>query len=161
MTDTQTFYTIGDAADMLGISIPTIRLYEREGLIISHRNAFGHRMFLESDIERIRCLRVAINEKKISIQWIKHLLALIPCWRIKNCPEGVRATCAAFFEHDTPCWMVTNKSWDCRNTNCRHCPVYADYFNCRAVKSVVVQSTIKEQLKGLSSTYQQPDNSAT
>jgi DNA-binding transcriptional MerR regulator len=29
-----TLFSIGEAADILGISVPTLRLYEREGLII-------------------------------------------------------------------------------------------------------------------------------
>ena len=139
---TQAYHTISKAAEMLGISVPTIRLYEREGLIISHRNESGHRMFLDSDIERIRCLRSAINEKKISIKGIRHIFALIPCWRIKNCPEEARKSCAAFFEHDTPCWMVTKKSLECRTTDCRSCQVYTDYSNCQAVKGLVAQFTV-------------------
>jgi MerR family transcriptional regulator, heat shock protein HspR len=135
-------HTIGEAADILGIAPPTIRLYEREGLIISFRNESGHRLYSDADIERIRCLRNAINDQKISISGIRHLLAMLPCWRIKNCPEEARTSCPAFSNHDTPCWMVTNKSWECKNTDCRACAVYTDYANCQGVKSVVARFTI-------------------
>jgi MerR family transcriptional regulator, heat shock protein HspR len=140
------YYTIGETADLLGVSVPTIRLYEREGLILAFRNRAGHRMFSDADIERIRCLRAAINDQKISIQGIRHLLALLPCWRIKDCPEDARTSCAAFSEHDTPCWLVTGKSWECRNTDCRQCPVYVDYSDCRSVKNVVAQFTVPSVL---------------
>jgi MerR family transcriptional regulator/heat shock protein HspR len=138
----QKYYTISEAAALLGIAVPTIRLYEREGLIVCHRNRSGHRLFTEGDIERIRCLRSAINTDKISIQGIRHLLALIPCWRIKDCPENVRTVCAAFSEHDTPCWMVSNKSVECKNSNCRVCPVYTEYSNCHAVKNAIAHFTL-------------------
>ncbi|MCZ6776906.1 MAG: MerR family DNA-binding transcriptional regulator [Ignavibacteria bacterium] len=66
-------YTIGEAADVLGVSVPTIRMYEREGLIIPYRKRSRHRRFSAGGLERIRCL-----------------LALIPCWSIRNCPEDER-----------------------------------------------------------------------
>jgi MerR family transcriptional regulator/heat shock protein HspR len=138
----QGYHTIRKAADLLGVSVPTIRLYEREGLIIAFRNPAGHRMFSDKDIERIRCLRAAINDQKISIRGIRHLLAMIPCWRIKNCPEDARTTCAAFSGHDSPCWIVTNKPWKCKNTDCRQCPVYNDFSDCRSVKSVISHFTL-------------------
>jgi hypothetical protein len=34
----QPVYTIGIVAKLLGISIPTLRMYEREGLIIPHKS---------------------------------------------------------------------------------------------------------------------------
>ncbi len=136
--------TIGEAAELIGVSVPTIRLYEREGLIISFRNDQEHRMFSDADIERIRCLRNAINTEKISISGIRHMLAMIPCWRIKNCPEDARTSCPAFSTHDTPCWMVTNKSWECKNTDCRQCAVYTKFSDCRSVKSAVAGFTLPD-----------------
>ncbi len=134
-------YSIGEAAKILGIAVPTIRLYEREGLIIAARNESGHRMFSDADIERIRCVRSTINDDKISINGIRRLLALVPCWRIKDCPEGARLRCAAFTRHDSPCWMVTEKSWECKTTDCRLCPVYTSYSDCHTVKGLVAQFT--------------------
>ena len=43
----QRLYTIGEAADLMGVSVPTIRMYEREGLIIPLRKASRHRLFAE------------------------------------------------------------------------------------------------------------------
>ncbi len=135
-------YTISEAAEFLGISVPTIRLYEREGLIIASRSESGHRVFSAADIERIRCLRSAINNDKISIKGIRRLLALVPCWRIKNCPEEARQRCAAFTQHDSPCWHVTEKSWECKATDCKLCLVYTHYSDCHNVKDIVTQYTV-------------------
>ena len=68
-------YTTGEAAEVLGVSVPTIRMCEREGLIIPDREHSRHRRFSAGGLERIRCL-----------------LALIPCWSIRNYPEDERKT---------------------------------------------------------------------
>ncbi len=137
-----TLYSIGEAADLLGVSIPTIRLYEQQGLIIPLRKASRHRRFAVADLERIRSIRRMINSEKISIEGVKRMLSLIPCWKIKNCPEHARTSCPAFSQHDAPCWMVTNKRWDCKSAECRICPVYADVADSGALKRVIAVHTV-------------------
>jgi MerR family transcriptional regulator, heat shock protein HspR len=139
----ETLYSIGEAADILGISIPTIRLYEHLGLIIPLRRITRHRRFSHGDLERIRSLRKMINEEKISVEGIKHLLALIPCWRIKNCPDGVRQSCPAFTDHTAPCWMQTKRTWDCKSAECRICPVYANVPDSLSLKATIAQYTLR------------------
>lgn len=139
-----TFYTIGEAADLLGISIPTIRMYEREGLIIPNRKRSKHRRFSNSDLERIRCMRAMINADKVSIAGIRRLLAMIPCWSIRNCSQESRTTCEAFRRSDAPCWIASKKAWDCRSTECRTCPVYTDITNCRILKQTIASMTFDE-----------------
>ncbi len=140
-----TLYTIGEAADILGISIPTIRLYEREGLIIPNRKRSKHRRFSQADIERIRCIRAMINEQKVSIAGIRHMLSLIPCWAIKNCPPEERTRCGAFQQHELPCWLASGKSWECRSAECRECVVYATIANCDTLKKTIAECTIQVQ----------------
>ncbi len=137
-----TLYTIGEAADILGISIPTIRMYEREGLIIPNRKRSKHRRFSLADIERIRCIRHMINHEKVSIAGIRRLLSLIPCWTIKNCPPDERMKCEAFQRHDTPCWMASRKSWECRSAECRTCIVYTTIASCEALKRTIANCTL-------------------
>jgi MerR family transcriptional regulator, heat shock protein HspR len=141
-TTKETLYSIGEAADVLGVSIPTIRLYEHLGLIIPIRRTTGHRRFSRADLERIRSLRKMINEEKISVAGIKRLLALIPCWRIKSCPDDVRQSCHAFTDHTAPCWMQTKRSWDCKSTECRICPVYANVPDSLSLKTTIAQYTL-------------------
>jgi predicted site-specific integrase-resolvase len=43
--DYEPIYTIGPAAQKLGISVPTLRLYEKEGLIIPMLNT----LFMNTD----------------------------------------------------------------------------------------------------------------
>lgn len=145
MTETSPLYSIGEAADILGVSVPTLRLYEREGLILPRRKSSRHRLYSETDLERIRCLRETINKKKVSIAGIKRLLALIPCWKIKNCPAEVRDACPAFLTGETPCWAVLNKPWQCSNAECRLCPVYSEVADCDKIKKTIIFSTIAQE----------------
>ena len=47
-------FTIGEAARALGVSIDTIRRWDREGRIETTRDAANHRVVAASEIERLR-----------------------------------------------------------------------------------------------------------
>ena len=47
-------YRIGDAARMLGVSPATLRLWERQGLILPSRSDGGGRRFSEDDLSLLR-----------------------------------------------------------------------------------------------------------
>ena len=143
----QRLYTIGEAADLIGVSVPTIRMYEREGLIIPLRKASRHRLFAEHDLQRIRCIRKTINTEKVSIAGIRRLMALIPCWKMKGCPDDARDACPAFHDHENPCWMGTNKSWMCKSDQCRTCKVYIDTSDCSQLKQILRQYAIPVELE--------------
>jgi len=138
----QRLYTIGEAADLLGISVPTIRMYEREGLIVPLRKSSGHRLYAESDLQRIRCIRHSINVDKVSIAGMRQLMSLVPCWQIKNCPEPERSQCSGFLDHQTPCWCGTKKSAECKNTECRSCSVYVNSADCNQIKQILLEHSI-------------------
>ncbi len=142
-------YTIGEAADILGVSIPTIRMYEREGLIIPHRLDSRHRRFSTADIERIRCMRRMISQDKISIAGIRRLLALIPCWKVRNCPESARASCSAYLQIDAACWNASRKAWHCKSDDCRQCLVYTQIADCHALKQTIARFTFPPDARTL------------
>ena len=135
------FYRIGEAAKELEVSIPTLRMYEREGLVLPMRRGSMHRRFSENDLERIRYIRNLINVEKVSIEGIKHLFALIPCWKMKSCTEEMKITCTAFNQHDEPCWMVMPKSMKCSNAECRYCPVYMNIGDSKSLKQLIAGYT--------------------
>lgn len=118
-------YTIGEASDLLGISISSIRSYERLGLIIAHRRSSKHRRFTEGDLERIRCIRKLLDHSTVTLESLVTKLATIPCWQIMGCLPEETATCPAYKQRDEPCWNSTDKTWACRASECRECPVYA------------------------------------
>lgn len=130
-------YSISIAAKLLGISVPTLRMYEKEGLIIPHKTDGNQRIYSEDDLERLRCIRRAINESKISINGIKTIYSLIPCWEVVKCSKDDRKKCNAFKSHEQPCWTFNHPNTICENRNCRECEVYEKYSQCGSIKDLI------------------------
>lgn len=93
--ETKAIFTIGVAAQMLGIHPRTLRIYEEEGLVTPQRKG-KWRYFTMDDIKWIECLREMIHEHGISIAALKKLLQYTPCWNITDCPFAKRKLCTAF-----------------------------------------------------------------
>ncbi len=124
MDPSEPLYTIGVVSRKFDISPETLRLYEREGLLIPHRTETGRRLYSEIDLEWIACIRRQITENKLNIAGIRRLLALIPCWNIKPCGEEERLECPAYMSNDTVCWAQEVTGETCQNADCHKCEVY-------------------------------------
>ncbi len=135
--NTAPLFPIRKAAEIVGISIPTIRMYEREGLILPKKSAGNQRRYSEADIERLRCIRHTINAEKISIQGIKRILSLIPCWQILACSVADRDQCPAYHNYIRPCWSYTHKRTTCANRDCSSCGVYNNFTDCHGIKNLI------------------------
>lgn len=133
-------YSIGTAARMLGVSVHTLRMYEREGLVIPFKKESHQRLFSDADIERLRHTRHAITHEKISIEGIKHMHSLIPCWTLLRCSEDDRRVCPAYNGFQGPCWLNRHADTTCEDRSCRDCAVYREFFT---------GASIKEKLKEL------------
>jgi len=140
----QPMFPISTAARMLKISVHTLRMYEKEGLIIPFKKETNHRLYSRADIDRLNCIRKAINEFKISISGIKTIYSLIPCWQITNCSDEDRQNCNAFITHNNPCWTFQHKKNICENKVCRECCVYKDYAECGDVKELIKNLTASQ-----------------
>jgi MerR family transcriptional regulator/heat shock protein HspR len=127
-------YTISTAARLLDISVHTLRMYEKEGLIIPFKSDGNQRRYSDTDLERIRCIRRSINDDKIGIEGIRRMLALIPCWAIINCTETDRQNCDAFTGYMKPCWTHKHKNNLCRERDCFNCEVYNTFGDCGSIK---------------------------
>jgi MerR family transcriptional regulator/heat shock protein HspR len=130
-------YPISVAARILKISVHTLRMYERKGLIVTFKKKTRHRLYSESDIQRLVCIRRAINEYKFSIAGIKAIYSLIPCWKIMECSEKDRSRCEAFLSHNNPCWLCNHTNTKCENLECRNCKVYNNFTECSSIKGVI------------------------
>jgi MerR family transcriptional regulator/heat shock protein HspR len=137
-------YPIREAAKLLNISVHTLRMYEKAGLIIPYKKESSHRLYSDSDLERIRCFRDAINKEKISIEGIKRLLSLIPCWTLVKCSEEDRQNCQAIYDSTKPCWAFKHKNNICANLNCRECEVYNSFTNCEKIKQTLFNQIISK-----------------
>ena len=134
---------IRKAAKILEISVHTLRMYEKEGLIIPFKKESSHRLYSSSDIERLKCIRKAINESKISIAGIKTIYSMIPCFQILKCSKTDRENCKAYNEHAIPCWSYNHISNPCKGRECRSCRVYLDYSDCGSIKDFIKESFSK------------------
>ncbi|MDP1675956.1 MAG: MerR family transcriptional regulator [Bacteroidota bacterium] len=135
-------YSIGTAARILGVSVQTLRLYESEGLIITTKSDGNQRIYSESDIERLRCIRKAINEDKISIGGMKQLHGMIPCWDIIKCSSEERSVCPAFSNHIGGCWTYAHEHSACSKRDCRLCEVYQRSSDCGYIKEQIKNITL-------------------
>ena len=135
-------YAIGVVAEMLDISVQTIRSYENEGLIIPFKKDSLHRLYSQNDIIRLKCIRTAITQKKFSISAIKTIYSLIPCWTIKQCSELERTNCEAFNEYQKPCWTCKHENNPCSDEKCRLCEVYRRHAHCDSIKESIKSGTI-------------------
>lgn len=127
-------FSISTTAKLLGISIQSLRLYEKEGLIIPFRKKSNQRLYSQNDIKRIQCIRNTINNKKISVNGIKALYALIPCWDIVNCSAEERANCPSYNISSQPCWSYDHQSNVCSTRECRECEIYKGIIDCSDIK---------------------------
>lgn len=50
-TDDEALIPIGEASKLKGVSIGTLRRWEREGLITAYRTPAGHRRYRRSDLD--------------------------------------------------------------------------------------------------------------
>ncbi|ODG90833.1 MerR family transcriptional regulator [Gottfriedia luciferensis] len=63
-------YSIGEVAQMLGISTHTLRYYEKEQIILPDRNENGERLYSESHIQWLRFV-LKLKETQMPVNKIK------------------------------------------------------------------------------------------
>ena len=141
LPDNQPIFHISAAAKLLGISIPTLRMYEKEGLVLPHKTKSNQRIYSKQDIDRIQCIRRAIKEKGISINGIKVIYSLIPCWDIIKCSDDDRGNCGAYNGGEKPCWTFNHPDTTCEHKDCRDCDVYLNYSQCGKIKILLQNIT--------------------
>ena len=136
--------SIGIVAKKLNIAVQTIRLYEQEGLIISHKTSSGRRMYSWHDLERLRCIRAMITEHGLNLSGIKKLMSLIPCWEYKGGLDDDCQKCPAYYEAQGPCWTEKKVGPKCQNADCRECPVYRVEISCNKIKEIIYKHKAPE-----------------
>lgn len=95
LADDQAVFTISAAAEMLAVTPRTLRMYERDGLLVPARHG-KWRYYSMDNLKWISCLRTMIHEQGISLAAIRKLLQLTPCWNIAGCSFEKRKLCTAF-----------------------------------------------------------------
>lgn len=129
-------YTIGIAAERLGVSVHTLRQYEAEGLILTHKTKSGRRIYSEMELDKVRCIKAMIQEQGLNFEGIRQLLSLIPCWKIRKCCDKDRNECLSFKTRTNPCWNTKEKC-TFPYPNCRDCEVYRGFISCEDLKKYI------------------------
>ena len=130
-------FTIGTVAKLLGVSVGTLRLYDRKGLLVVHKSDGNQRLYSEVDVERLRCIRTAINEHKISIEGIRRIHSMIPCWDHVKCSPEQKLGCPAYNSPEAGCWTYKHAHNACADRLCRDCIVYQLSSDCENIKRLV------------------------
>lgn len=133
-------YTLGIASQLADIPAHSIRQYIDMGLIIPHKLESKRHLFSRNDIFRLKMIKTLIRDKGLNFSGVRALMAMIPCWAIRECSEEDRSSCGAYADNFQPCWEASEKGRLCKNENCRDCKVY---------HSLDVDSGIKSTLKTL------------
>jgi MerR family transcriptional regulator/heat shock protein HspR len=123
LDDAHPVYTIGTAAELLGVHPRTLRLYEDGGLIRPARKN-NRRFYSANDLKWITCVRYMIHEKGLNQEGLRRLLALIPCWEIRECSSEAKSGCAAWTDRTTACWDLARRTCS-ESKKCYQCAVFA------------------------------------
>ena len=128
-------YTLSITSALSGIPIHSIRQYIDKGLMVPFKKESSRNLFSQVDIQRLKYIHKLLTEDGLNIAGIRTLLALIPCWAVRQCSDKEREKCQAFLSITYPCWEASEKGTLCKNTNCRECEVYLSVENYPDLKS--------------------------
>ena len=83
-------YTIGEFAQLLGLSSRTIDFYTRQGLLRPEhgKNAHGYRHYTEKDRQRLSLIR-QLQGRKYSLQEIRRILHASERWPVASAVEAI------------------------------------------------------------------------
>jgi MerR family transcriptional regulator/heat shock protein HspR len=123
--DSVPLITIGVAARKLGVSESTLRLYEREGLLVASKTRTGRRLYSLNDLRVVHCIRALIQEHGLNFAGIRALFSKIPCWSIRKCSKEERGRCSRSEPNLIPCWLMGGTGCGASQEDCKECPVYA------------------------------------
>lgn len=126
-TDIQPVYTIRVASKITGVSPGTIREYERQGLLRSHRDSQNnHRLFTHGELKWITQVWNLIHKEGLNYEGIRRLLLTTPCWKILKCQTEYKEKCRVYTENRFSCWSFDIFPECCteNNRSCQTCKVY-------------------------------------
>ncbi len=133
-------FTLGIASQLAELPAHSIRQYIDVGLIIPFKLESKRHLFSRNDIERLKMIQGLIHEKGLNFAGVRSLMAMTPCWAIRNCSNSDRKSCGAYLDNYQPCWEASEKGTLCLNEECRDCEVY---------NSLKLESGIRSTLKAL------------
>lgn len=80
----QPLYSMGVVSELLDVHPETIRVWERQGILLPPHRKSGKRLFSENDLKRLQFV-LGLRDEGLNIPAIRHYLRLYPCWLIDDC----------------------------------------------------------------------------
>lgn len=90
-------YTIGIVARKLKVSLATLRIWEKKGLIKPARLG-KNRFYSQWDIDRLIRIKELLQQEHINIKGAQKVLDALRCWEIKKCRPKTRKSCPVFLK---------------------------------------------------------------
>jgi len=112
---------IGAVADLLGVCVRTVRIYEEKGLVSPARRR-NQRLYSINDVSWLGRLRQLVNEDGYDLQDLRRLVELPACWLLRGCPQDVRVACNVPQAPGKRCWEIMKGHGAC--AECRNCQIY-------------------------------------
>lgn len=112
---------IGAVAELLGVCVRMVRIYEERGLIQPVRKN-NQRLYSFNDVCWLGRIRELVNEDGYDLEEITRLVSLPACWQLMNCAEEQRATCPVAKSPGKQCWETAKRQG--RFRDCRTCQIY-------------------------------------
>jgi hypothetical protein len=128
---------IGAVARHFAVSVDLLRLYEREGLLIPIKSPRGTRYFTEHDYPWIASILRLVRESHMNLAAIRHVLAALPCWKMRNCGFENKKGCPVISDELRPCWSNRAMCPVVCAQDCYFCPVYRAAANCEGFKPLL------------------------
>ncbi len=97
ISNTEPIYLIGRAAKFLKVSIPTLRIWEKKGLIKIARIG-KNRFFSQCDLDRLEYIKGMLQKNRINIEGVKSILSMTRCWELKKCAPKEKDVCPVYLK---------------------------------------------------------------
>ena len=118
-------FTVGVAAQRVGVSEATLRLYDREGLVQPSKSRSGRRLYSVNDLLLVEKVRILIHGEGLNFAGVRAFFSTVPCWKVRHCPEAAKQTCSVYQGQLTPCWARDGDGHTKQRSGCENCDVYA------------------------------------
>ncbi|MEK6713700.1 MAG: MerR family transcriptional regulator, partial [Nitrospirota bacterium] len=146
-TEIQPVYTIRVASRLTGVSAGTIREYERQGLLRTHRDSQNnHRLFTQAEVKWITHIWHLIHKEGLNYEGIRRLLLTTPCWKVLKCTTEYRNICEVYIDNKSACWSLEKLPGCCviNHRKCQTCKVYdTERDNPYLIPSIFVESDVQ------------------
>lgn len=121
-TEDQPLYNIGVIAENLQVHPETLRIWEKNSLVIPARRN-KQRLYSINDVKRLGFIHGLINEKGLNIAGVQMILSMYPCWNKQNCgshslknkEQNINKPC--WKSLGTYCFIIDGNEHICENCN--------------------------------------------